>query len=356
MGFLNTLWTGTKSGASWVGGKVSSGASWVGDKASAGYKAFHDSEIGKMTRQTLGSVEKAVIIIADFTERKPEELPAKPPGGKIGGGMGIAGLKEFDEDLAGSYGANVGKLKAKLEKVDEKTQKIVGYSHVDPNTGDATDQDFEVEKDFQIFRFEVPFNPSEITLTGYGGEEMMVQRFSNSDVEHKNDGEQGDQHHPFKRSNSISAVSSHIEMTIPLIFDQTNNQDAFYGDKFSLGATNVARGVTKLVANTITGGGDYSVQNEVEAFTHIMRNKNMHLMKFVWGDMIYQGILNGVNAEYTMFNVNGEPCRATVNLRLVLLDDEYPDQRRIWMKKFKRNSGVDDQKKLQGAIGNSNAH
>ncbi len=79
-------------------------------------------------------------------------------------------------------------------------------------------------------------------------------------------------------------------------------------------------------------------------------------MKFVWGDMIYQGILNGVNAEYTMFNVNGEPCRATVNLRLVLLDDEYADQKRIWMRKFRHNAGVKEQDILQGAIGNARVH
>ena len=352
MGFINTLWTGTKSGASWVGGKVSSGASWVGDKASAGYKAFHDSEIGKMTRQTLGSVEKAVILIADFTERKPNEDPAIPPGGKKGAGMGmLPGMDDFDENLVGSQGVSLGKLKA---QVDKTTNKVTGYTQIDPETGEPV-ENFDINKTYQVFRFEVPFNPAELTLTGYGGEEMMVQSFLNADIKKKDDG-QGDQHHHHKRANSISAVSSHIEMTIPLIFDKTNNQDAFYSDKFSLGATNVARGATKLVANTITGGGDYSVQNEVEAFTYIMRNKYMHLMKFVWGDMIYQGILNGVNAEYTMFNVNGEPCRATVNLRLVLLDDEYSDQKRIWMRKFRHNAGVKEQDILQGAIGNAHVH
>ena len=82
----------------------------------------------------------------------------------------------------------------------------------------------------------------------------------------------------------------------------------------------------------------------------------MHLMRFTWGDMSYQGILNGVNAEYTMFNVNGEPCRATVSLRMVLLDDEYTDQKRIWVKNFRKNVGVTDQSSLQGAIGNLGVH
>jgi len=70
----------------------------------------------------------------------------------------------------------------------------------------------------------------------------------------------------------------------------------------------------------------------------------MKLMRFTWGDMSYQGVLNGVNAEYTMFNVNGEPCRATVSLRLVILDGDYPDQTRIIMNRYKQDIGFNEQK------------
>ena len=192
----------------------------------------------------MGSVEKAVIEIADFSNRVPDEEPANAPGGKAGAGVGIAGLGGFDADLAGNYGATLGKLKAAKDKI---TKKVTGFT-------DENDEAFDINTDFQKFRFEVPFNPSELTLTGYGGEEMMVQNFSNRETENREGDEEGeDGHHRRKRANSISAVSSHIELTIPLQFDKTNNQDAFYGDNFTLCATNIARGVGKLAVNTFTG-------------------------------------------------------------------------------------------------------
>lgn len=337
MGFGSTLWSGTKSAGSFIADKSKAAGSFVSDKASS----FAKSNVGQMAAQTLGNVEKAVIVIADFSQRKPKVEPAPKPGG--GQNKGLGGLEGFDEGLAGSFGASVGSLKA----LKDEAGNITGIKNTD-------DSEFDINKDFQKYRFEVPFNPDELTLTGYGGEEMMVQSFSNKDTEGKKEGKEKKGNH--KPANRISAVSSHIELNIPLIFDRTNNQDAFYGDKFSLGATNVARGVGKLAKDTFTGESNYSVQKEVEAFTYIMRNKKMHLMTFTWGDMSYQGILNGVNAEYTMFNVNGEPCRAKVTLRLVLLDSDFEDMKRIWVKKYRNNVGLSDQKSLVNDIASKKVH
>ncbi|MBR6390722.1 MAG: hypothetical protein IKS16_05200 [Lachnospiraceae bacterium] len=328
MGFGSTLWNGASKAAGFVKGAASSVA---------------NSTLGQMAAQTMGNVEKAVIEIADFSGRKIGENEAPKPGG--GHSAGMKGLGGFDESLAASYGATMGALKAAAD-----------------NAADMLNADgtvFDINKDFHKFRFEVPFNPSELTMTGYGGEEMMVQSFTNKDAENdkKGEGQQGEEGKRKGRpANRISAVTSHIELSIPLLFDKTNNQDAFYSDKFTLGATNIARGAAKLVKDTVKGESNYSVQNEVEAFTYIMRNKNMHLMSFTWGDMSYQGILNGVNAEYTMFNINGEPCRATVTLRLVLLDSDFEDQKRIWIQKFKNNTGMTDQKQLVKNIASMNVH
>lgn len=330
MGFGSTLWS-----------KATSVGNFISDKATAAGK----TALGGMAAQTLGNVEKAVIEIADFTRRQPTVEAAPKPGGG-NSGIGIGGLEGFDEGLAGSFGASLGALKT----LKDEAGKIAGVKNSD---GTA----FEINRDFQKFRFEVPFNPAELTLTGYGGEEMMVQHFTKKEDEAPKPGGNPPDQKDFKPSNRISAVSSHIELNIPLQFDKTNNQDAFYGDKFSLGTTNIARGVGKLVKDTITNESNYTVQNEVEAFTHIMRHKQMHLMSFTWGDMSYQGILNGVNAEYTMFNVNGEPCRATVTLRLVLLDSDFEDQKRIWVQKYRNNVGVTDQNELEhGAIEMHNIH
>ena len=74
----------------------------------------------------------------------------------------------------------------------------------------------------------------------------------------------------------------------------------------------------------------------------------MQLIRFTWGDMSYQGILNGVSAEYTMFNINGEPCPAKVSLRIVLFDQAWKDQERIWRERFKRDVKYNSQKGLVG--------
>ncbi|MBP5310188.1 MAG: hypothetical protein J6W58_03900 [Lachnospiraceae bacterium] len=313
MSFGSTLWTGTKS--------VGKG-------------------IGNAVLQNLGIVEKAVIEIADFTQREVKEEDVKKPGG--GGSLvalGTTGLGGFDTDLALSYAKNI-------KSVAQNLQKMTA----------GGDGGFDINKDFQRFRFEVPFNPNELTITGYGGEEMMVQNFSNknkSGEQPKQAPQQANQQEKAmpERSNAIKTVSSHVEMNIPLIFDKTNNQDAFYSDKFTLGTTSLVRGAIN-VGKGLANKADYSVQKEVESFTYILRNHNMQLMRFTWGDMSYQGILNGVNAQYTMFNVEGIPCRATVSLRLVILDSDYPDQTRIFINQYKKDVGFSEQNSLASAAGN----
>ena len=299
MSFGSTLWKGTKS----VGGGV-----------------------GKALWQNLGNIDKAVIEIADFSKRQVKENNAQKPGG--GSGMkGLGGLGDFDADLVSSYAQTLSAAAGKLK-----------------NAVAGGDDGFDINKDFQRFRFEVPFNPAELTITGYGGEEMMVSNYANKTEQDDGQGGQGANKKP-ERSNAIKVVSPHIEMIIPLIFDKTNNQDAFYSDKFTLGTTNIARGAMNL-GKGLAGIDDYSVQKEVESFTYILRNHQMKLMRFTWGDMSYEGVLNGVNAEYTMFNVNGEPCRANVSLRLVILDGDYPDQTRIIMNRYKQDIGYNEQKAL----------
>ena len=159
--------------------------------------------------------------------------------------------------------------------------------------------------------------------------------------------------------NQINNVDSHIEMNIPLIFDKVDPQDAFYSDKFTLGQTSMVRGVAKLGIGAVQSirGKDTSksVQPEVEAFTAIIRSNDKRLIRFVWGDMSYEGILNGVNAEYTMFNVNGEPVRATMNLRVVLLDsNKYTETIRLWTKKYKNHLGYSKEKAATGSMGSLN--
>ncbi len=47
-----------------------------------------------------------------------------------------------------------------------------------------------------------------------------------------------------------------------------------------------------------------------------VRDHDKRNARFVWGDMDYQGLLNSIQARYTMFNSKGEPIRAQVNFSL----------------------------------------
>ncbi len=276
--------------------------------------------VGKSMAQTAGVVEKAIIEIADFSGVDFEEEKAQKPGG------GKKGLG-FDSALVEQY--------AELNKISNSAvNAIKATAGAAAGGGDG----FEIHAKLKRTRFEVQFNPNELNFVGYGGEQMAIQNYSDTG------------------KNQINNVDSHIEMTIPLLFDKVDNQDAFYADKFTLGQTSVARGVTKLgigAVNSIRGKDtSKSVQQEIEAFTAIIRSNDKRLIRFVWGDMAYEGILNGVNAEYTMFNVNGEPIRATMNLRVVLLDaNKYNQTIRLWTRKYKDHLGYSKEKAAVASMG-----
>lgn len=269
---------------------------------------------GNSALQTMGVVEKGVIEIVDLGERQVKEENAQKPGGT--GGSNRFNVGGFDTDLVSQY----------AETVNTAASNVMNAAS---NLAEGEKEGFGVSGNgAKKLRFEVPFNPKEITISGYGGEQMAVQDFSV-----KEDG---------KRSSYVGSVNSHIEMNIPLIFDKLNNKEAFYNENFALGTTSILRGVGKIGKDAFlkTKGKDnlYSVQPEVEAFTHVIRSNNKRLIRFTWGDMSYQGVLIGVQTEYTMFNINGEPCRANVQLRIVLLEPkDYPATVKIWTGKYKKN-------------------
>ncbi len=134
----------------------------------------------------------------------------------------------------------------------------------------------------------------------------------------------------------MAAADTRIEMTVKLTFDKTDNFAAFYHDRFNLSATNVARGAGKALMDD----QDVSVQPEIEALTAVVRDTKKRLAKFIWGDMVYEGVINSVNAEYLMFNINGEPCRATATISMVLYDaKEMGPEVEIWRKEYETDFG-----------------
>ncbi len=237
-------------------------------------------------KDVVGASQKAIIEVADFSDCKPDKNPAARPQAGGGGRVPTKPSSGFNVNAVKSYAKGLG---------------------IDQVTGDTA---FLLYKNYKKYRFECQFNPAEITINGYGGEELPVQDFGQPGQELQNG-----------HSSTMATASTHIDMNFRLVFDKTNIQDAFYSDKFTLSATNIGKGVATGIKQAITGKS-YSVQPEVEALTAIARDNFKRLARFVWGDMVYEGVINAVSAEYVMFNVNCEPIRAFVNMNMVLFDKD----------------------------------
>ena len=274
-----------------------------------------------------GFNQKAVIETGDFSGIKLRERNMQKPtagsgkGGLPGGGMG---------DLPG---------------LDTGGFSLEAVKNFAGSIGISENKDFEMYGNLQKFRFECQFNPNELYINGYGGEELPIQKYRTAeDLEEMKKKAQGgeapagDQKegepNKIHGGSTMASATTRIDMSFKIAFDKSNPQDAFFSDKFSLSATNIGKGVARGI---MKGKGilENSVQPEVEALTAIVRNGKRRLTRFVWGDMVYEGVLNSVNAEYVMFNINGEPCRAFVSLSMVLYDQEVAGANTdIWQSEY----------------------
>lgn len=273
--------------------------------------------------QLLGVTEKAILEIADFSGKKPEYTDAA----KVSAGAGsLGGLGSFSKDVV------------------KQAMSAAGIA--------GADQGFEDFGKIHRYRYNVLFNPAELTITGYGGEEVATQDFRKVPEKKPGEGQgaanpqqgagggQGQRPKLPPPSSRMAAANTRIDFNVRLIIDRTDNQDAFYADKFTLSQTSIAKGVAKAIKAGVNSKKEKhnTVQEDVEALSAIARDKNKRLARFVWGDMIYEGMINSINAEYAMFNVNGEPCRAYVTIGMVLYDkDDLPSSMNLWQKRYKKS-------------------
>lgn len=60
----------------------------------------------------------------------------------------------------------------------------------------------------------------------------------------------------------------------------------------------------------------HSVQKQVEGFLSAIGNESTRAVLFMWGNMCYEGILDGIDGKYTMFDENGMPIRAEMEITI----------------------------------------
>ncbi len=232
------------------------------------------------TAQAMGNIEKAIIVIEDNRAGHPvmEDSVAL----QAGGSAASLGFGDIVDGAVSSVESTV------MTAAQDAMSKMSGNNKT----------------------FYVQFNPSELTLSGFGGGMSTKTDYSEGTKDPRDP----------SKGITFERVGARIAMNVNLIFDKVDPQDAFMADKLNTSTTAMVSGAAKAV-KTATGRKDNSVQTEVEGFMAAIRSVYTRRITFYWGRLCYEGVLNRIAARYTMFNVNGQPIRAIVGLSLVCADE-----------------------------------
>lgn len=249
--------------------------------------------------QSLGNIERAVIVITDNRGRqvkKEDHVEIQP---NSGAGLTRTSAVSLMNGAGGA--AQVPMVEAALENA----LPPVPAPSLTQAPSAATTKTFHVK-----------FNPSELTLSGQIAGGKMKTDFSKG------------------KTIGYGVSSDRITMSVKLIFDKVDPQDSFMADKLTLSASSAVTGLIK--ANAVKKGKkDYSVQKEIEGFLAALRSPDTRNVVFHWGKMSYSGLLESVSAQYTMFNVTGQPVRGAVNLTLLCVDSRVsPASMGTWQAQY----------------------
>ena len=261
---------------------------------------------------TLGNIEKAQIRISTYNmieEKKlqiKENVPAKGTAGALGSIASKSGLEGVGASQLGKVAqAAVGSTIKSVKAVSDRMQSGVKT-------------------------YTVQFNPSQLTLSGYGGGMYQKTDYGTASSDKKQQKNIGISYEPAK---------VRLMMSVTLIFDQVSVKDAFMADKFAASPTGAATGMTSLVKEAVTGE-EYSVQPIIEGFIGMLRQERTRFITFCWGSMQYEGVVNSLNTRYTMFNLTGQPIRGEVELSMILVDEEVgPTNMGVWKKHYEEAFG-----------------
>lgn len=220
------------------------------------------SFLNSVSHTISGTTEKAYILVR---QRVIEEKNAAEK---------VTGALSSLADMASS-------LKTTVNSVKSAVSKVSSLLNADSAIVNAAN-----DKGFMAIK--VQYNPSSIHINGFK---------DGKSISH----DQGYQDHVRAAANILS---------MELIFDKMDDSTAFMLDKsFS---------VVDTVSSTILGnnGADESVQYIVELLIGAMVNTGTRWIGFAWGDQIIWGELINLEATYTMFDMNGVPVRAKVNMSI----------------------------------------
>ena len=278
----------------------------ITDSLKQGWDSFSD-----YAKQNLGITEKAVLEIIDLRDRPIEENPATR----------VVVGQASDNLLVNGPGGKDMETQMRAGMVQDLQDNVTDERNLEANAKlplkqQKKPEDVRIKRGEQVNRytnakakyFTVQFNPNTLRLSGHSG--GLVRKTAYNAESRGNAGKL-----------DYGPGKTYIELAVSLLFDKVDAQDAFLGDKFAPSISSMATGAAKL-GMSIAGKKKNTVQPEVEALIAALRNENTRLITFFWGKFSYPGILKSVNANYVMFNVSGEPIRATVDLSITCADSE----------------------------------
>ena len=280
--------------------------------------------IVKSAGQSLtGNIEKAIIEIEDHRVNKGDITVTETEARK----STTAGLSQISEklsDVANNVAENVSSASDKLpfmKEVNKLKEKAAESTH---------------EKK----RFEVKFNPSQISFQAMGGGKVEKRDYGVKDQ---------------KDSQNVQVtyqeMHPRIQMNLQLVFDDYERTQAFMLEKMT-DVTAMARTGISGIVNAATGRS-YSVRSQVEGFVGALRNSRTRKVTFYWGKMKYHGDITHINAEYTMFSTDGNPIRANVNMGILLVDETLDYQSMgPWQYSYQKVFGRADETNLGNAVQN----
>lgn len=167
--------------------------------------------------------------------------------------------------------------------------------------------------------YKVQFNPSNLQIRSVGGGRFAITDYG---TEKKGD-----------TKVERTGMAPHITISFRIIIDETNNADAFMTDKFSVSASGTTQNLGTLAATAI-GKKEFTVRPQVEGFLAAIRSSYHRTVVLQWGKMRYAGMLNSVQARYTMFNTSGNPIRAELDITLQAASTSSEAMLTFWKKRY----------------------
>ncbi len=264
---------------------------------------------GNDLKPLTGNIPKAMLFVRDFTGDEGRERL-----------MDDANKKAKSKDVRELRKLIKQRKKTSQEKKTGQLLKSAGIGDgsfgAGGGNGASKEEMIQQLKASNYLAFEVQFNPNKIALTTRAGKI----------TDYKSLGDAG------RQQLTTVDLTAATTLSIQLIFDDMNIQDAFVREGNILTNPTVGNVVSTVQSVVTNAKGGYSVKNQTEGLLSLLAHQQTRDVIFTWCEMFFHGMVTDITAQYTMFNKLGNPVRSTVDMTIRQADSgvEYESDRMYW--------------------------